>query len=102
LHYEKGVYMLVSDMFLDLGYGFKVAMKEVFAIMPMNVSTSKELFRKYYRDGKVLRATKGRKASSYLLLNNGMVFTSTYTTDELTERIWELKRVARAIDYVKA
>ena len=49
--------MLVSDMFLDLGYGFKVAMKEVFAIMPMNVSTSKELFRKYYRDGKVLRAT---------------------------------------------
>lgn len=93
--------MLVNDMFLDLGFGYKVAMKEVFAIMPMNVSSSKELFRRYFREGKVLRATKGRKARSYLLLNNGMVFASTYTTDELTERVWELKRIARAIDYAE-
>nr|DAN23707.1 MAG TPA: protein of unknown function (DUF370) [Caudoviricetes sp.] len=93
--------MLVNDMFLDLGFGYKVAMKEIFAIMPMDVSSSKELFRRYFRDGKVLRATKGRKAHSYLLLNNGMVFASAYTTDELTERVWELKRIARAIDYAE-
>ena len=91
--------MLVSDMFLDLGYGFKIAMKEVYAIMPMNVSTSKELFRKYYREGKVIRATKGRQAQSYLLLNNGLVFSSAYTTDELVERVWELKRSAKAVAY---
>ena len=71
-------------------------------IMPMNVSTSKELFRKYFRNNKVLRATKGRQANSFLLLNNGYVFTSTHTTDELVERIWELKRIAKAVTYEKA
>lgn len=93
--------MRVDDLFLDLGYGYKVAMREVYAIMPMNISSSKELFRKYYREGKVLRATKGREALSYLLMNNGMVFTSTYTTDELIERVWELKRIARALTDAK-
>ena len=94
--------MSINDMYLDLGYGFKVAMREVYAIMPMNVSTSKELFRKYFRNNKVLRATKGRQAHSFLLLNNGYVFTSTHTTDELVERIWELKRIAKAVTYEKA
>lgn len=90
--------MLIKDMFLDLGYGYKVALKEVYAVIPMDTISAKALFRRYSRDKKVIRATKGRKAHSYLLLNNGMVFASCLTSEEIVERTWEMKRMMRALE----
>lgn len=89
-----------DNLFLDLGFGFKVALREIYAIMPMHNSTSKALFRAYYRDGKVLRATAGRKANAYLMMNNGYVFATMYDTDELVSRIHELKSLSKAVNYV--
>lgn len=88
--------MLIDDMFLDLGYGYKVALREVYAMFPMNLAPVKEMYREYWRQGKVYRATKGRKAKSFLLLQNGWTFVSALSTDELNERIWEMRRIRKA------
>lgn len=93
--------MLLDDWFLDIGFSFRVAIREIYTILPMNVNTVKELYLKYRDEDKLYRATRGRRAKSLILLNNGWCFTSYLSPDELNERIWESRRVEKAQRYAK-
>lgn len=88
--------------FLDLGFGYKVALNEILAIMPISVSTVKQLYNEKRKAGKSYRATKGRKAISLILLKNDTVFTSALTPDELVDNIREIKLIGRRGEFVNA
>lgn len=88
---------MLEHCFLELGFGYKIALKEIFAILPMEVHSVRELYLSYYHDKRLYRATKGRKAKSLLLLNNGKAFVSALTPEELNNNILELKRIERGL-----
>lgn len=94
--------MVLDDWYLDIGFGSRVALREIFAILPLKMNAARELYLSYYRDQKTYRATKGRKAKSLLLLNNGWAFVSAYSPEELNERIWEARRMEKALSHAEA
>lgn len=82
-------------MYLDVGFGYKLAVNEIYALLPINILSVKNLALEKRKEGKMIRATKGRKGRSLLLLKNGMVCVSAYTTDEIVNNIHELNIVNR-------
>ena len=89
---------MLEYMFLELGFGFRVALEEIFAIMPLDIYGVKQLYLDYLRQERLYRATKGRKGRSLILLNNGTAFVSSLTTDELNKKVREEKWIKRGLE----
>lgn len=80
-----------SIFFLDIGFGFRVALKDVYCLLPMEVKTVHELSKEYRRANKLLRATRGRKGQTLILLNNGTAIVSALKVVNLEDNYREKK-----------
>lgn len=90
--------MFLEYALLDIGFGFKVALNEVFAVMPMDIYSVRELYLSLLKNGQIYRATRGRKGRSLIMLHNGKAFVSTLTTEQLNDKVAEYRWLKRGVE----
>lgn len=83
------------DKFLDVGFGFRVAMNEIYGMVPVKSFSTVALKKEFKRNRDIINACMGRKENTLILLNNGKAFLSALTTETLCNNCREDKLLER-------
>ena len=76
---------------VDVGFGYQVQLSKIYAIIPYGNMASKALLRykKKDEDFTTIKCTRGRKARSLVLMDDGGLFVSPLSIEDLKKNITE-------------